>query len=111
MISHFASQMELFPEENLRYENIATGKMGDYVILLETVTDMPSDEAEKKGLISIYKVFINITDRLVEERVDQMNYDLPAGSIIYYSWTDLWRLRYLMPDSYNQIISSQYAMH
>lgn len=105
------SQLELFQLDAVEVKSKPIDEKSDYVILLETVTDLPSDQAEEKGLITVAEIMQDVSASDVEMKVDMLNYKLPAGSTSFYRWTQLWRLHYLMPITYDLIMRDKYEMH
>lgn len=105
------SQLELFQLDAVEVKSKSVVEKSDYVILLQTVTDLPSEQAEEKGLIKVVEILQDVTANEVEMKVDILNYKMPAGSTSFYSWTQLWRLHYLMPITYDLIMKDKYEMH
>lgn len=103
--------MELFEIENHPLVDEffdLSEEVGDYVILFEEPTDLSSVEAEKSGLIKIHKIMRNAIDKYVELEVAELNYyKIKPGESCYYSYTNLWRLEYLMPAAYKKITGGE----
>ena len=76
------------------------------LVILEERADctLKRSEAEKLNLIKIYAIRKNSREEDVCIEKDMLNYNLPEGSIKFYSYTDLWRLRFLMPKAYDSLL-------
>lgn len=105
------SQLELFTLEDRGRRINPVDEKSDYVILLQEITDLPSDQAEEKGLIKVVEILQDVTADKVEMKVDMLNYKMPVGSTSFYSWTILWGLHYLMPATYDLIMGDKYEVH
>ena len=112
MISNLNSQLNLFEQldnisqvsSKLIFSPHDENSLGDFVILVERFDCfVRSTEAEKLDLIKVFALRKNVLEADVLLEKDILNDNLPEDSAIFYSFTDLWRLEYLMPIAYSKI--------